>query len=768
VEGINFIQDLAIVLLGAGIAGSLCKRIGLSVIVGYLVAGIIIGPYTPPFPLILDIQRIETLSQIGLVFLMFAIGLGLSLTNLRKMGAATMLATALSALFVFNLTRLLGYLVDWSPEQSLFVAAMLMVSSSAVIAKIIKDMNLGHERSGQLALGVTVLEDIVAVVMLAILGAQVDVSGATAVGVGSLLTSLSAFVVMLVLTGLYFIPKLLRRFEARADRELQTILVAGILLLVSLLTVKAGYSLALGAFLLGTIVAELPQKSGVEKSFLGMRDMFSSVFFVSIGMMIDVRLMLNVWPWIIGLGIFTLAARSISTGLALILLGTPPHQARLAGLTLMPIGEFTFVIAQLGVASQVLSPEFYPIAVGVSIFTVFLTPLINRHAGPLLKLIENSEPFWLNRSLEVYHNWLEQLGNLHSGQRWWQMSKRYLVQIGLEMLLVTGLLVFSGRLLQAFQNSSLASALTPGKTSLVFWVTIGLAALVPLVAIWRNVATLAAMFAAAAANRTRLPGPVVENGFKVLSTVGIAFWLSLALPAVSLSYWAWLIVAGGLAVTLAIFSRRLIYWHGQWQNSLREVLAENLPHETPRPWLEATDNWGFSVQEFTLPERAACAGRSIADLAVRSRFGCSIAEIDRQGHIIIAPEPAQPLFSGDRLLLLGNPEQIAAARLALGAVNENLELQSFDQARLEAIKLPEGPHLGQSLAQLQIPRLTGVLVTAINRAGRPITNPSGAEILSSGDELLVLGTPAQIRAFREWVTQGGEQAGSDQSTLQPG
>jgi CPA2 family monovalent cation:H+ antiporter-2 len=164
------------------------------------------------------------------------------------------------------------------------------------------------------------------------------------------------------------------------------------------------------------------------------------------------------------------------------------------------------------------------------------------------------------------------------------------------------------------------------------------------------------------------------------------------------------------------------------------------------------------VQECILPERAACAGRSIADLAVRSRFGCSIVEIDRQGHTIIAPEPTQPLYSGDRLLLLGGAENIASARLTLGAVAENLDVQAFDHARLEAIKLPDGPHLGQTLAQLQIPRHTGVLVTAINRDGHPVINPSGSETLVSGDELLVLGSPAQIRTFREWVTQG-ESAG---------
>jgi monovalent cation:H+ antiporter-2, CPA2 family len=766
-EGINFIQDLAIVLLGAGIAGSLCKRVGLSVVFGYLLAGIVIGPYTPPFPLVLDVQRIETLSQIGLVFLMFAIGLGLSLTNLRKMGASTLLATALGAFFVLNLTQILGHLVGWPPQQALFVAAMFMVSSSAVIAKIIRDMNLSHERSGQLALGVTVLEDVVAVVMLAVLGAQVDATGAQAIGLSGLLTNLSAFVVLLVLTGLFFIPKLLRRFEADPDWELLTTIIAGVVLFMSLLAVKAGYSLALGAFLLGAIIAEMPQKVGVEKSFSGLRDMFSSVFFVSIGMMIDVQLMFGVWPWVLGLGLFTLAARAVSTGLALILLGTPPHQARQAGLTLMPVGEFTFVIAQLGVASQVLPPEFYPIAVGVSLFTVFLTPLINRHAGPLLQAIEKAEPLWLHRSLEVYHNWLDQLGTLQSGQSWWLMSKKYLLLIALEMLFVTGLLGFSERLLSAFQQSPFANALSPEKTLLVFWVVIGLLVLVPLFAICRNFLALANVFAGVAASRTRLLGPIVDTCFKAFSAIGLAYWLYLVLPDASLPQWAWLAIAVGLTATLVVFSRRLIYWHSQWQDSLKEALADHSPPGVPPLWLDRSDGWGLSVQEFIIPARAACAGRAIAELGVRSRYGCSVVEIDRQGHTIIAPEPAQTLYSGDRLLLLGSPAQIASARAGLSEIKAGADVTIFDQARLEAVTLPEGPLVGQSLAQLQIPRRTGVLVTAINRRGEIITNPMGSERLFKGDELLVLGSPEQIRALREWLAQE-EDRPNRQQPLTPG
>lgn len=750
-DSINLIQDLAIVLLGAGLAGALCKRAGLSVIVGYLLAGIIIGPHTPPFSFILDVKRIETLSQIGLVFLMFAIGLGLSLTKLQKMGASTLLATGLGAFFVLNLTQLLGSLLGWPPTQSLFVAAMFMVSSSAVIAKVIKDMNLGHQRSGQLALSITVLEDVVAVVMLAVLGSQLTAS-ATA-GVGSLLASLSAFVVLLVMAGLFLIPKLLRRVEAKADPELQTIVVAGMLFLMALMAVKAGYSVALGSFLLGAIVAEMPQKSGVDKAFSGMRDMFSSVFFVSIGMMIDVKLMVEVWPLILALTLFTLVVRSVSTGLALILVGTPPREARQAGLTLMPLGEFTFVIAQLGVTKAVLPPHFYPVAVGVSILTVLITPLINRHAAPVLRFVEKAEPAFLRRILEIYHNWLAQLSSLQDSQLWWQLSKKRVFQIALEILFVTGLLSFSGAFLAVFQQSPLADTLTPSTVKLTFFTIIGLLVLIPLFAIWRNLSVLAMIFAELAETRTRLPSPIVENSFKVFSAVGIAYWLFRIVPVASMSKWAWLAIFAVLAIVLVIFSRRLIYWHSKWQGSLKDVFAarQTLVVTGERQWMKDSASWDINLQEFILPEHAACSGNSIAALEVRSRFGCSIMEIERQGHTIIAPEPGTVLYSGDRLLLLGKSAQIDAARADLGRTKSAEKATDFDEVRLETVSVLSGSCIGSSLAELRIPFHTGVLVVGIERSGEKIINPSGEERLVEGDELLVLGSPEQIRGFQFWL-----------------
>lgn len=746
-DAINLIQDLAIVLLAAGAAGALCRRAGLSVVVGYLLAGIVIGPHTPPFSFILDIGRIETLSQIGLVFLMFAIGLGLSLTKLQKMGVATLIATGLGAFFVLNMTQLLGMVLGWTPIQSLFIAAMFMCSSSAVIAKVLKDLNLTHERAGQVALAITVQEDIVAVVMLAVLGSQ-----ATA-GVGSLLAGLSAFVVLLVMAGLFFVPRLLHRVETKADPELQTIVVAGLLFIMSLVAVKAGYSIALGAFLLGAIVAEMPQRGGVERSFTGMRDMFSSVFFVSIGMMIDVKILAEVWPLVLGLTVFTLVVRTVATGFALILVGTPPYEARRAGLSLTPLGEFTFVIAQLGVSTAVLPPHYYPAAVGVSLLTVLLAPLISRHADSLLRIAEKAEHHSITRVLSLYHTWLEQLSNLHSSQLWWQLSKKRLLQILLEVLLVTGLLSFSGPLLEFFQNSAVAARLSPLNIKLIFFTLLGLLILIPLMAIWKNITVLAMILAELAETRTRISGAIVENGFKVLAFVVTSYWLVRVVPTEHLSRWSWFSIIAVLGVVLLIFSRRLVFLHSMWQGSLKEVFSANEESDIQhhRRWMQNSLGWDINIQAFIVPEHAVCSGSSIAGLRIRRRFGCSIVEIERQGHIIIAPEPAMALYPGDRLLLLGTSEQINTARVELSRIRSFQPSAEFDEVYLEAVVVPPSSRTGQTLAELRIPQHAGVQVVGIERDGEKMINPSGEERVMEGDELLVLGSPEQIQNFELWL-----------------
>ncbi len=752
--GTSLIQDLAVVLLAAGLVGALCRRLGLSVIVGYLVAGVIIGPYTPPFSYIQDQDRIQTLSQIGLVFLMFAIGLGLSLTKLARMGWATPVATFLGAFLVFELTKLLGFAAGWPALHTFFVAAMFMVSSSAVISKIVGEMNLTHDRAGQLALGITVLEDVVAVILLTVLTAQTGGGGGR---VSVMLMGLSAFVVLLVGAGLLMVPGLLRNLEARADPELQTVTVAGVLFLLAVAAARAGYSLALGAFLLGAIVAEIPQRTSVEKAFAGMRDLFSSVFFVAIGMMIEVKLVAEVWPWIIGLGVFAIVGRTLATGLALIVCGTRPREARRAGLLLGPLGEFTFIIAQQGVAAKVLPPNYYPLAVGVSLFTVLTVPLINRYADPILNFLERIEPSRVTRGLEAYHAWLAQAQNSPTSSQTWKLVRGRLVQMAIEMLFVTGVMIFSGQIIAFIGEHLPASGLTPTTVRYVAWGAVAVLALIPLVAIWRNVETVALILAEAFGGRADgLPVGAVRGGIRSIAAVLLGYWLYAIVPTGQLGVWGWLGIAAAAALVVFLFSRRLIYWHSEWQSSVHAVLAgdaQAAAADAARDQrAQNLGSWDVLLGECVVPDHAAYAGQLLAQLALPARYGCAILELERNSYVITAIRPELRLYPGDKLLLMGRAEQLTAARKFLvqssAAADQAVE---FRGSVLETFSVPAGPRTGRSLADLGVAQITGTRIVGIHRGGSKIIAPSGAERLESGDNILVAGTLAQIRSFRRWL-----------------
>jgi len=764
-DGIGLIQDLAIVLLAAGVAGTLCRRLGLSVIVGYLIAGVIIGPYTPPFSFIQDVDRIQTLSQIGLVFLMFAIGLGLSLGKLGRMGWPILAATGLGALFVLLLTNTLGRALGWSGSQSLFIAGMFMCSSSAVIAKIAAELNLTHERTGQLAISVTVLEDIVAVIMLTILGTHVRGGGGETVSM--VLTTMGAFVVLLVGAGLFMVPRLMRRLEARAEPELQTIIVAGVLFLLALIAVRAGYSLALGAFLLGAIVAEIPQKVSVERAFTGMRDVFSSVFFVSIGMMIDLKLILPVWPLTLGLVVFVLITRSFATGLALILTGARPHDARRAGLLLLPLGEFTYIIAQLGVSAAVLPKNYYPMAVGVSILTVLIVPLINRHAEPILRVAERFEPRWLSQALEAYHGWIEQVQSQPTKSIAWRLIRGRLVQTGIELLFATGVMIFSPQLLSLLWEHSAAFGVEARTLGWVFWSVIAVVVLIPLVAVWRNLAAISMIIGESVGNATRLPAAVVRNALIGIITVALGVWLYTLVPFDQLGLWGWLVIGTAATVVVAVFSNKLIYWHSQWQSSVRDVLAEDPQAVTEAAAsaargkrLHDLGQWNLRLSDAIIPDGASYSGNTLAQLSIPSRFGCAVLEVERNGHVITTIRPDLRIYPGDKLLLLGQEGQLLAAReFFLRARIGGDQADEFRGSVLETSLIPAGPNAGRTLAELRLAQLTGVRVVGIDRGGQKIIAPSGEERLEAGDNVLVAGTLAEIGVFRRWLTQASATPG---------
>jgi monovalent cation:H+ antiporter-2, CPA2 family len=754
-HGIDFIQDLAVVMLIAGLVGWTCHRIGLSVIVGYLVAGMVIGPYNNlPMALVSDVDRIDTLAQVGLVFLMFSIGMKLSVRKLRKLGVALVLATVIEAVVIYQLARGVGGIMSLTSAETVFLGAMIMISSSAVIIKVLAQIGVTHEKPGQMAMGIFVVEDVIAVLLLTGLSSYASLAGAHAQSapLGHTLMLLSAFVVLVGIAGVLFLPWVLQKLSRTGGAELPTLVQAGLLFILATAAQKAGFSLALGAFLLGAIVADTPQRTQIDRTFEGLRDVFSAVFFVAIGMLIDVKSVLYSWQFVLLVSVLALVGRALACSVGLLITGSPTREAVRVGLLVVPVGEFTFIIAQLGIAGGVLPKSFQAVAVGAALFTTFFAPLIAKRSLGIATWLEDREPRWLSAWLQSYRSWLERLRARSTRNMLWQLSRKRLIQIGVELMLITGLLAFSGPLLRMLLTVVPTDWPFPRGPQIIFWSTLFLVILGPLVAAWRNLSALAMLVAEVAFAKNRTKGqrfaPMLELALKVFGGLVIFLWLSAFLPVSGSTRWVPVVVVIVVGVVFAFFRRKLIYWHSVLEVELQERL-DQAPGGTAPAWLMPHGDWKLTLAECMIPDLADVRGRSLGELELRAKIGCTVAGVERQGVLVENPPATFALYPRDRVLLLGDRAQAAAGKTFLTRVSGSTPPASLDDVHMEVVTVPQdSQQVDRTLGELAPARRLGVQVAGINRNGGRILNPSGEEKIRPGDEVLVLGSPDQIAAFR--------------------
>jgi len=763
--GIQFIQDLAILMLFAGAFGWIAKRCGLSAVVGYLVAGIVIGPYTPPFTYVTDTDRIQTISELGLVFVMFNIGMGLSIRRLQRMGMAALIATAIAAAINCYGSQILGHWLGMSPNQSLFLAGMLMVSSSAIISKVLAEKDAIHLRPGQMALGVTVLEDVVAVVMLTLLGSIAAYGSASAGAIFQTVGTLGLFVLLLAFTSLLVVPKLMDRLGRAGSPEVQTTITIGLVLGLAWLGVKAGYSSALGAFLLGAIVSETPQKSQVDRMFEGLREMFSAMFFVAIGMMIQVSYFPEIWPQILIISGAVLVGRTLAATIAFSVTGHQLRDSIRAGMSLTVIGEFSFIIAQLGIDSGVLDASYYPLSAGVALVTAFTAPFAVQLGAPVAKLIDKRQPKFVRQLLLIYQNALEQFAALQDASRLWKLCRKRIIQVIITAGIVTAIFIYSQEFYVFLAKQFGSDLLIPNGFAYLYWSLFAVLMLAPLLAIWRNLNAMGLLFVEALTKAP--PGLTLQSRLlllivRILAVGAIVLWLWGILPITPEVYSILLICLIVGVIGVILFGKRLVNVQSRVEGALQDALAA-APSPTPGApevnWLHTHDQWDVNIGESILPDRAASAGKTIGQLGLRSRFQVSIVGIDRQGYIMPNPGPDRHLYPRDRLLLLGEPDALKAAEAVIQEVHPSDRNQvDFDEIGMEIVVVdPSCPRIGNTLIDLEIPAKTGVQLAGIRRGDQAMMSPGGNETLQAGDELLVMGDNAQIIDFLRWMMTDTEQ-----------
>jgi CPA2 family monovalent cation:H+ antiporter-2 len=750
-----FVRDLAVILLVAASAGWLAQRAGLSAVVGYLVAGMAIGPLSPGLRLISDPIRVQLLAQIGLIFLMFAIGLGLSLARLQRMGASIVAAVAISSLLLFNLCRWFGVALGWDSFQILFLAGTLMISSSAIIIKVLDELNITHQRAGQLALGITVLEDVVAVVMLTLFISLIKI-GDRAAPLGNAVGLLAAFVVFLVVVAMLLVPRVLGLLGRDPNPELRVIAVTALVLLASLAALKAGYSLALGAFVMGVVVAGTRHKDEVENAFGALHNIFGAVFFVAVGMMCDVRLLADVGGLILLVTTLTVVARPLACAFGLVAAGHDSRDALKAGLALTPVGEFAFVLIQVGKSANVLPDRFYALGIGVSLATAIIGPLLTRRSEDIATWVEAREPKAMRSIITAYHRWLGVLQDRSSASLLWRLSSKRVVLTSFHLLFVSALILLARPLYTFLLARVSPGFLLPLGFALLYWIGFAIILTGPVIIIGRNLEALAMILADGVTRGSRLGHifrPLLQTLLKGVACIMALAWLLALVPHGRWMLWLMGFIMGVILVASPFFWRRLVTLRSQVENDLREKMKTaatvGASSGLASSVLERPQEWNLQIDEVVLPTRSDHAGRRILDLGIRQRFGCSIMVIERQGFLITNPAAAERLFAGDKLLLLGAAAQLPLAEQFLRGPADREQAHAFDTLAMETVTVPaQAPRLGENVAGWDLVGRFGIQICGIERAGRRILVPASIERILGGDKLLLLGAHDRIEAFR--------------------
>ncbi|MBK4993002.1 cation:proton antiporter [Pseudomonas sp. S37] len=580
-HAISFIQDLAVIMLVAGVVTILFHRLKQPVVLGYIVAGFIIGPHTPPFGLIHDEDTIKTLAELGVIFLMFCLGLEFSLRKLFKVGATAFIAAFLEIVLMIWIGFEIGRWFGWNTMDSLFLGAILAISSTTIIVKALNDLKMKNERFAQLIFGVLIVEDILGIGIIALLSG-IAVSGTVSSGeVFSTVGKLSLFMIVALVIGILLVPRLLAYVAKFESNEMLLITVLGLCFGFCLLVVKLEYSMVLGAFLIGAIMAESRQLLKIERLIEPVRDLFSAIFFVAIGLMIDPQVLVDyAWP-IVVITLAVVLGKMLSCGMGAFIAGNDGRTSLRVGMGLSQIGEFSFIIAALGMTLQVTSDFLYPVAVAVSAITTLLTPYLIRAADPLSQKLGNVVPGRLARVLSLYGEWLRNIQPQGEGAMLAAMIRRILLQVGVNLALVIAIFFSGGYFAGRIGNWLSEWVSDASQQKAVIWGAALLLSLPFLIAAYRKLKALSMLLAEMgvkpemAGRHTQRVRRVIAEVIPLLSLLVIFLLLSALSASILPTSELLLVIAVVAAVVVALLWRWFIRVHTRMQIALLETLENS-------------------------------------------------------------------------------------------------------------------------------------------------------------------------------------------------
>ncbi|HZC47000.1 MAG TPA: cation:proton antiporter [Candidatus Acidoferrum sp.] len=664
----TFLEDLAMVLCVAAVTTIIFQKIRQPVVVGYLIAGLIVGPNVP-IPLLADPERIHTLSELGVILLMFALGLEFSVRKLIRLGPTSGFITALQVGIMIWLGYLCGRALGWTPLESIFTGAILSISSTTIVAKAYQETPVS-DRLRELVFGVLLAEDLTAVVELAILttlasGASVSASLMT-VTVARLILFLVAFVGI----GFIVVPPVVR-FVVRMGRpETTLVAVVGLCFGFALLAEHAGYSVALGAFLAGSLVAESGEVAQIEHLVAPLRDIFGAVFFVSVGMMIDPKLIAEHWQALIVLTAAVVGGKIFGVTFASMLSGVGTKTSIEAGMSLSQIGEFSFIIAGAGLKTGATRDFLYTLAIAVSAVTTFLTPYMIRGSIPVAEFVAARMPRPLKVLEAFYDSWLERIRN--AGQ-----PAKDANSIGWTIAAIISSAVLLGAILIVNELDPLDVTTTVANLEHLSYFTAGL--FVDLFALLLCAGPAAAMYFAsrrlattlAARAFAELPARGAPAMDALIELLQITILLVAAVPLLAIvqPFMAPVEGIGIIVITIilmvVIVTSSARQMQGQIRNATR-LIADALRGAPANAHGDSYEVPGIGmITPVSLRADSEGVGKKLSELDLHTNSGAVVVAIGRGDSEVVVPTNDEILRAGDILELAGSSQAVTAARRLL-------------------------------------------------------------------------------------------------------
>lgn len=745
----NLIEDLALILVVAGIVTLVFKKLKQPLVLGYIVAGFLVSPHMPYIMSVVDKGDIHTWADIGVMFLLFSLGLDFSFKKILKMGMAPVIAALTIIFSMMTLGILVGHSFGWNRMDCIFLGGMLAMSSTTIIYKAFDDLGLRQQRFASLVMSVLILEDVLAIVMMVMLSAIA--SGNNPDGgemLGSIL-KIGFFLVLWFVVGIFLIPLFFRKTRKLMNSETMVIVALGLCCLMAVLSTKVGFSSAFGAFVMGSIIAETVEADKIVKLVEPVKNLFGAIFFVSVGMLVEPKVLVDYAIPILVLVLTILLGQGIFGTAGFMLSGQSLKNAMRCGFSMAQIGEFAFIIASLGLSLGVIGKFLYPVVVAVSVITTFLTPYMIRFAEPCYNHIEKHFPKkWVRR--------MNHVGNAHQNSTEEENAWKVLLR---KMLINTAIY---GILSTAVVTLMLTFVLPLCRNMLSHWPGNAVCGLLTVLMISPFL-------------RSMVMKNVHSDEFRQLWTESLLNRLPLiftmivrvAIAAMFIFYIvnyltrfkeALMITIAGVALVAMVLSRRLkhrsIKLERLFIKNLRSrEIAEQVNGER-RPLFEGRLlDRDIHIGDFDIPEDSTWIGRTLKDLQFRNRFGVHVSSILRGSLRINIPNGRQIIFPGDRISVIGSDEQLKnfSQAIANELIPEDPEIEKREM-KLRKFILSDGtPFIGKTLAESGIRDRYGCMVVGVEEGQENLTLVDPQRKFEKGDIIWLVGEEADLEKVRQQI-----------------